>query len=324
MKRIVIIGAGYAGRTIALRLKEYAQVTVCEEEKLLCVRENFFPWLAKKTSAKNLAIVPEKFFSQQGISFIQAKVEKVYPLKKEVSLENKDRLPYELLIIAAGSVSACRESLAGDAKRGVFYLAHNDPRQMLETFADAAYVIVEAHTLMGIMTAVLVRRNFAQKEVRLFIKNASLREIVPRHFSEEKLLVHEEEITECIGDGMLRAVRLNTGKVYAADMLFLDTGLLPNTGLFGQFGFFKIEQNAFVVDASLKTTLDDVFALGDAVNRDLAVDRFLFRTNAYIDNQIERLTRAITRGPSGPEEVMSAPLSDEEKVLSVKAQMLAP
>lgn len=325
MKQVVIIGAGYAGRNIALRLKEHAQVTVVEEKTVLCAKEKFFPWLAKKASDKDLLLHPEKFFALQGVPFVPAKVEKIYPLKKEIGLENKERLSYELLIIASGSLSAPRHNCAGDGKRGVFYFSEIEPKQMLETFHEATYVIVEAHTFMGIITAVLLRRHFPQKEVKLFIQEAYVRELFRRHFPDEQHEVYgEEEIVECIGEGMIKAIRLNTGKVYAADLLFLDTGLVPNTKLFESFGFFTFEQNAFAVDSSLKTSLEDICALGDAANSTLRADRTLFRTAAYIDRQIERLAPYITDTPAGSGEPLSTAPNEDEAIQGIKTQILAP
>jgi len=325
MKQVVIVGAGYAGRNIALRLKEHAQVTVVEEKTVLCAKENFFPWLAKKTPDRDLLLYPEKFFALQGVRFVPAKVEKIYPLKKEIGLENKERLPYEALIIASGSRSAPRQSLAGDGKHGVFYFSEIEPKQMLETFHEATYVIVEARTAMGIITAVLLRRHFSQKEVKLFIKEAPVRELLRRHFPDEQHDVYgDDDIVECIGEGTLKAIRLNTGKVYAADLLFLDTGLVPNTGLFESFGFFTFEQKAFAVDPSLKTNLEDICALGDAANSTLRADRALFRTAASIDNQIERLVPHLTDTPAGTEDAESSAINEDETIQGIKAQILTP
>jgi NAD(P)H-nitrite reductase large subunit len=177
----------------------------------------------------------------------------------------------------------------------VVYLSDIEPPAMLETFAEAAYLVIEAHTLMGVLAAVLLRRNFSGKEVKLFIKDESLLQSFRQQFPEEsEKEIYREEIVECIGEGALKAVRLNTGKVYAADLFFVDTGLEPNPGPFESAGFFKFEEKAFVVDDSLRTNVTDICAVGDAANRGLIADRLLLQTTAQINGQIKNLVRSLT------------------------------
>ena len=178
MAKAVIIGAGYAGRNLAHAVSERMDVVVLDKESVLCVKENFVPWLLGKKADEEIVCKPRVYFASiERIDFINAKVEKIFPLKKEVSLQEKGRLAYDYLFIASGSVSRRKENTPGDGKRGVMYASGIKPEELLSMLPVSRFVVVEAHTLFGLVSAVFLSRKQKNIEVKLVIPSRALKEM---------------------------------------------------------------------------------------------------------------------------------------------------
>lgn len=322
MKNILILGAGYAGRSIAYRLKAHASVTVVEEKERLWNRELFLSWLAKRVPDKDFIIDPARWCSQEKIAYVGARAEKIYPLKKEVSLSTKERVSYDLLIIAAGSSPIKKSECAGDAKQGVFYLGQGDPREFGRLLNESTYIVVEAQTFLGITAAALLQRVRPEKEIKVVLTNPSVRVLWERHFPGDRLQVYDDEINECIGEGMVKAVRIRNNKVLAADIVLFDTGIVPQTKQFEQSGFFTYDQNALSVNESLGTAVEHIWAIGDVVNTRLRDDKILLHVAGGVNQQADRLAGILIPEEGNPQQTTPRAYSEEETMRYIKETIL--
>jgi|GEM_PF-6767561 len=322
MKKVLIIGAGYAGRSIAQRLKAHAAVTIVEEKERVWNRELFFPWLAKKATDKEFIIDPARFCAQEKLPYVAARVEKIYPLKKEIGLSTKERLGYDDLIIAAGSTAVKKHECGGDAKQGVFYLGQGDPKELSRLLNEATYVVVEARTYLGITAAAILQRTLPEKETKVVLTNPTLRAVWEQHFPDDRLQAYDDEINECIGEGMVKAVRIKNNKVLAADIVLFDNGLFPQTQQFEQSGLFTFQQNALAVNDSLSTPLEHIWALGDVINAQLSDDTILLRGTGGIGRQADRLAHALIPEEGSLNQLPPQPLSEEEMLRYIKETIL--
>jgi NAD(P)H-nitrite reductase large subunit len=71
----------------------------------------------------------------------------------------------------------------------------------------------------------------------------------------------EKDIVEIIGDGDLKAIRLNTGKVIGCQILIIGKGISPNIDFLKES---EIKLNkGILVDEFLKTNIPNIYAAGD-------------------------------------------------------------
>jgi glutathione reductase (NADPH) len=79
----------------------------------------------------------------------------------------------------------------------------------------------------------------------------------------------ERTIVRLVRDGGALSAELDDGTQLACDAVLLAVGRLPNSSGMGleQAGVKLAEQGAVIVDAYSKTTVDDIYAVGDVTNR---------------------------------------------------------
>lgn len=107
MKNLVILGAGTAGTMMANHLikklpKRDWQITIVDQYKTHYYQPGFlflpFDIYTTKQVKKN-----GKKFIPSGVNYIQKKIELIKPGDNEVILEDQEKLPYDILIVATGS-----------------------------------------------------------------------------------------------------------------------------------------------------------------------------------------------------------------------------
>ncbi|KAL4954535.1 hypothetical protein BDW69DRAFT_205158 [Aspergillus filifer] len=107
MPNIVIIGTGFAGVWSALSAKRLINlhnaqdtiaVTVISPDAQLVMRPRLY-----EANAKDMKTSVTDLFHDAGIKFVQGTVSTVNPSNKTVSLDNGETVPYDHLVLAAGS-----------------------------------------------------------------------------------------------------------------------------------------------------------------------------------------------------------------------------
>lgn len=104
-KRVVIIGAGFAGIETARNLEKFSDIV---DVTLVSKTENFmyYPLLYKKTTNKNIRLVdlPIKDFISSKTNLSISEVLSIDTVEKKVNLSGKDSISYDFLVMAVGSV----------------------------------------------------------------------------------------------------------------------------------------------------------------------------------------------------------------------------
>lgn len=106
MKKVVVIGANFAGATAALeikrKLKKSVDVTVIDRKE----DSLYFPsliWVPIGRREVSQVLIPRKpIFDKKGINFIVDNATKVDPDKRQVTTENNGNFEYDELVIATG------------------------------------------------------------------------------------------------------------------------------------------------------------------------------------------------------------------------------
>lgn len=157
MKRVVIIGGGYAGMMAAARLSRFknAHVSLVDQRRAFVQRVRLHELLAGSQTPE-FPYAPA--LAQRGIAFTQAAVEGVLPERQEIVLRSasrSERLGYDHLLIALGSSTGadlpgvCEHTLRLDDPK----LIRSQQARLRELAGRGGRVLVVGSGLTGIEVA---------------------------------------------------------------------------------------------------------------------------------------------------------------------------
>jgi NADH dehydrogenase FAD-containing subunit len=222
-QRVVILGGGYAGLFAAARLAPVAAsaaITLVDGRAEFTQRVRMHELLA----GRSVASVPyRELLEPRGIAFRQARVERVDPDRRRVELADhgggRQELPYDILIIALGSVTGA--PIPGAAEHAIRL---NDPEEVRHAAARIADVaarqgrlLVVGGGLTGIESATELAERHAGLRVTLATRGrldadysaeggAHIRATLERlgiELVEHADVSRLEEGRACLGDGTL-------------------------------------------------------------------------------------------------------------------------
>ena len=106
-KRVLVIGAGYAGITLVNKLKdeESLEITLINESSYHLHQTDIHKYISGKKEFEDIAFDLYEYAKINSINFIKARVEDILFDKKEVLFENEGTRKYDYLVIAIGSKS---------------------------------------------------------------------------------------------------------------------------------------------------------------------------------------------------------------------------
>lgn len=270
MKKIVVLGNSIA----AIRALEEIRATDQESEITVLSYETHFAYgrhrladlLQKEAPEEKVFYKPNDFYKNNKINVIfDKKIARVDFKKSRVITEEKEQFSYDVLIIADGADKF--PEIKGVSKAGVFSLKRlSGIKNLLTILPVIDTVVIEGNSIAALKTAVGLRKR--GKEVILVIQNEYLlsslidrdpAEILAKHLQDNGVrIIKENSISEILGDNDVKAVRLKSGKVLAAQAVLFDEVSL-DLKLFAD-SLLKID-SGIPVDAGLRTNLENVFAL---------------------------------------------------------------
>ncbi len=272
---VLIVGGGIAGVSAAETVRQVSPdspiTLVATEGDLPYYRLNLTRYLAGEIQREALPIHPAAWFDAQRIGLIRkVNVDRIDPAAHSVTLSNGLELPYDRLILAAGSHPYV-PSLDGVHLDGVFTLRTSvDADRLIDRARAGSRCICIGGGILGIETAGALARQKA--DVTLLESHAWLmpRQLNPRaagvlerHLVSLGIRVIKKAQTRALlGETRLAGVALQDGATLPADVVVLATGVRPNTALARKTG---LEVNTgIVVDNHLRASLPDIYAAGDA------------------------------------------------------------
>jgi len=272
---VLIVGAGHGGAqtAIALRSTGFAGsiALVGDEPDLPYERPPLSKeYLSGEKAFERIQIRPAAYWAEKQVRLILGqRVVEVLPADRAVALADGRRLGYRHLVWAAGG-DPRKLSCPGAGLAGVHAVRNRaDVDAILAELPQAARIVVIGGGYIGLEAAAVLSK--MGKPVVLL---EALPRVLARVAGEALSTFFEREhrghgidlrtsaqVTALHGEGHVAAVELASGETVAADMVIVGIGIVPCVEPLlvasAQGG------NGVCVDAQCRTSLPDVFALGD-------------------------------------------------------------
>ena len=225
-------------------------------------------------------VVPDKMLEGAGIHVVRDEVTTVDTGKKTVQVSDGREFGYDKLFLATGS-SPFVPPIEGKDLEGVMslrgledarairaYIAEKKPKNII--FIGAGFISMEIASLLaaqqpGQFTISVVE--LMDRPLPLML-DKDMADGVKTYLEENGLhILTGEKVEKLVGqDGRITGVELASGKTLDADMVFMNVGVRPNTGLAEAIGLemgrFGIKVNQFQ-----ETSDPDILAGGDCVEK---------------------------------------------------------
>jgi 3-phenylpropionate/trans-cinnamate dioxygenase ferredoxin reductase subunit len=273
----VIIGGGLAGAKAveALRVNDFDGriILVADEKQLPYERPPLSKeYLAGKKSLADFTVHDSQWYNDHHIEVrLDSPVSALNVDGHTVGLADGTAVSYDKLLLATGSASR-RPPIPGSDADGVHYLrSYYDAAALNSALAEGTSLAVVGAGWIGLEVAAAARQRNVDVTVVEAAKQpllAALGETVGEVFAtlhrdhgvDLRLEAQVEEIT--VAGGVATGLRLRDGSAVAADAVLVAVGAKPNIELAEQAGL-SMGDGGVLVDASLRTSDPDIYAVGD-------------------------------------------------------------
>jgi 3-phenylpropionate/trans-cinnamate dioxygenase ferredoxin reductase subunit len=274
---VIIIGTGHAGAQAAIALRQNG----FEGTVLLAGRDREPPYerpplskeyLARDKPFERILIRPEHFWADKGIELKPGTiVTSIDEAGHSVAFANGESHTYGKLIWAAGG-DPRRLSCPGAELAGVFCVRDKADSDAIMAALDAGArkVVVIGGGYIGLEAAAVLTK-LGCAVTLLELQPRLLSRVAGEELSDFYLAEHrahgvevrlDTAVERLVGeDGKVTGVQIEGGELVAADLVVAGIGIVPAIGplvLAGASG-----ANGVNVDQYCRTTLDDVYAIGD-------------------------------------------------------------
>jgi len=271
---VVIVGNGVAGVTAARIIKEKnpeTQVSIyTDESHHYYPRPRLYEVLSGEAKPREVYMFSEEWYEKKGINVqLNKKALSIDTERKELLLEDGSRVNYDKLLLANGGHSFV-PPIKGVEKTGVFTLRSiRDALSIKEFTEKTKKVIVIGGGLLGLEIASSLKKLGQQVEVvEMFPR------LLPRQLDSDGATILKNRIAsrvidivlgvktvEILGRRTVSGILLDSGETISGDLVLISAGMRSNTGLALEAGI-KVNKGV-VVDRHLRTSADDVYAVGD-------------------------------------------------------------
>lgn len=276
---VLIIGGGPSGIVTALTGKNYYP-----DKSFLVVRRErdvlipcAIPYIFSSLRSLDENLIPDTVLTKNDIEILVDEITELDVKEKKASTKSGETISFDKLVLATGSRPKIPRWLKGADLDGVFVIKKDRPylEELKSRIKEADHIVVVGAGFIGMeVTDDLTRMG---KKVTIVEK---LPTVLPLAFDEEFSLEAEKiirsrgvnvitgrGIKEIYGSGHVEGIILEDGEKIEADAVILAMGYRPNVELAEKAGLKIGESGAIVVDAYMRTSAPDVFAVGDCVEK---------------------------------------------------------
>ncbi len=274
MKNYLIIGNSAAGISAieAIRAQDKASkiTLVGDEDYPAYCRCLISYYLAGDVKESAILYRPENFYKENNIELmLNKKVNRVDPKKNRVICEDKTQLNYDTLLVATGAHARIPE-IKGIKKKGIFGLRTlKDAKDIQELLLISPSVCVIGGGLVGLKAAYALKKRkidvkvvIKSKQVLSQMLDADSASMVQKRLEENGIdMLMGQDVTEIIGEGEIRAVKLDSGKAFECSLIVVGRGVQANSDLVKDTEV-KVN-NGICVDNHMQTSVPNIFSAGD-------------------------------------------------------------
>lgn len=310
MTKVLIIGAGHAGGSVAAFLRQYGHegpiVLAGEEDAPPYQRPPLSKaWLKGEADLEALLLRPLSFYAEQNIDFRPSTVAvSVDAEAKTVAFHDGSSETYDLLVLATGSTARKLPVPGGDHPELLELRTLKDAERLKAVLGPGKRLAVVGGGYVGLEAAASARALGAEAVVierapRVLARVASETLSIfftAQHRARGVEIVTGAEVTAVAKDG----VTLADGSVVRADAVLIGVGAMASDGLARSAGLRC--DDGVVVDDQARTSDPAVFAVGDMTRRPIPVHGGLHHRLESVPNALEQAKQAAAAivGRPGP------------------------
>ncbi|MFH1772099.1 MAG: FAD/NAD(P)-binding oxidoreductase [Candidatus Omnitrophota bacterium] len=288
---ITVIGAGMAGLAVIEKIKAKepaSRITLIDKNQYYF---NRFDCLNKITEFKWKKI--SELAEYHRVNFTGAEVERINFKRKKIFLKDSNPIDFELLIIATGLKSK-KISARGQHREGFFYLDRIDPFKIRDFIKVSNEAAVSVSTFLGLKLAFALKNRI--KEVRVIAENLDFlgdeKDVVLGNLALRGIHAHINcSLEEVIGEGGVKAIKIEPFKVFSSQLVLIDSGFYPNRN----FSDEELNKHDY-----LFTDYSGVYLIGDAARDNIENDYFFTSASGYIEMQADWLVKKIFKEETEP------------------------
>ena len=274
MRKIVIIGNGISGITCArnIRKKSNDEITVVSGET-----EHFFSRTALMyiymghMKFEHTKPYEDFFWAKNRITLLKEYVSFVDTQKKILLTRDSKTIPFDILIIASGSVTK-KFNWPGQELKGVISLySYQDLQEIEDRTKNISNAVIVGGGLIGIELAEMLHSRGIEVTMLVTEKyywNSILPQtdagLVGNHIEKHGIKVlYETGLKEIIGDsnGKVQAVITTKGETIKCPVIGITTGVTPNVNFLENSGI-EVDKG-ILINNFFETNIADVYAIGD-------------------------------------------------------------
>ncbi|NCC76345.1 MAG: CoA-disulfide reductase, partial [Clostridia bacterium] len=282
MEKIVIIGGVAAGATAAAkarRLSADAQITILESGPDISFANCGLPYYIGgdiKNRSKLILQSPESFYDQYQtavhIHTTATEIDRANRIVHAVDSRTGEKKEYEYtkLILAQGG-RPIAPPIPGADHDHVFQLWTLEDMDKITSFIDnnkPKSAVVVGGGFIGLeMAEALVKRGMKVSVVEMMPHVMAIMEAEIAGFIQEEMVAYGVNVltNKAVSEIGRNNVTLNDGQKIDADMVLLSIGVRPTLKLAQEAGLSIGEAGGLLVDPTLKTSDENIFAAGDMI-----------------------------------------------------------
>lgn len=229
--RIIIIGANFAGLSAASKLDKCHDITLIDRSQDFQWTPNIHEILSDLKKETSLSLNLASIIKRLGHSYVNETVSNIDGDQQTVSLENKQILHYDVLLIASGHIRS-DYGVKGANKYAYGFRSANDALQIhqnIETELQKSNEPININIIGGGFTGVevlgeLLRKHSSNKQLHFNIIDSASRlvQALPHKLS-------DDIVSQCSGKQVSFHFNQHISEVKASSILFADKTSIEST-----------------------------------------------------------------------------------------------
>jgi len=233
------------------------------------------PYITETVGSVDGCLIPDAMVKNAGIDLVVDEVIEIDRAKKLVKTAGGREFEYGKLVLATGA-GPVKLNIPGIDLEGVVlvYKEYEQLAKALDFLKRAKRIVIVGGGFVGLEYADDLAKGRevhvieVLDEVLALAFDREFGEIARKRLEERGVKFHlKASVKEIRGKGKVEEVVLSTGEVVPAEAVLISVGVRPNSELAAKAGLTLDESGHVVVDAYMRTSDPDIYAVGDVAQK---------------------------------------------------------